>query len=105
MVGYKPKINNKNNAKCMNTYLLIAPESEVVMTKLGPLKDYLPVEAPLLDYLTVETEGSTGWKYPRLQELRKFQQKRGLTYSVLDDEEVREIICGVSSKDEIQKFH
>ena len=56
MVGYKPRINNNNDAKCMNTYLLVAPESELVITKLGPLKDYLPVEAPLLDYLTVETE-------------------------------------------------
>ena len=62
MVGYKPRINNKNNAKCMNAYLLVFPESELVMTKLGPVKDYLPVEAPLLDYLAVETEGLTGWK-------------------------------------------
>ena len=72
------------------------------MTKLGPVKDYLPVEAPFLDFLTVETEGPTGWKYPKLQEL-----KQGLTYSVLDDVDVQEIICGdgVSSMEEIQKFH
>ena len=105
MVGYRPRINTKNDAKCMDTYLLNAPELELVMTKLRPVKDYLPVEAPLLDFLTVETEGPKGWKYPWLQELRKFQLKRGLTYSVLDDVEVREIICGVSSKKEIQKFH
>ena len=88
MVGYRPRINTKNNAKCMNAYLLITPESELVMIKLDLVKDNLPVEAPLLDYLTVETEGSTGWKYPRLQELRKFQQKLGLTYTVLEDVEV-----------------
>ena len=104
-VGYKPRINNKNDAKCMNTYLLIAPESELVMTKLGPVKNYLPVEALLLDYLTVETEGLTRWKYPRLQDFRTFQQKQGLTYSVLDEVKVREITCGVSSTEEIQKFH
>ena len=45
MVGYRPRISNKNDAKCMDTYLLSAPESELVMTKLGPVKDYLPVEA------------------------------------------------------------
>ena len=33
------------------------------------------------------------------------QQKRGLIYSVLDDVEVCEIICGVSSTEEIQKFY
>ena len=75
------------------------------MTNLGPDKDYLLVQAPLLDYLTVETKGSTGWKYPKIQELRSFQQKRGLTYSVLEDVQVNEVICGISSNEEIQKFH
>ena len=92
MIGYKPRINNKTHAKSMDTYLIGAPESELVMTKQGPVKDYLPVEAPLLDFLTVDKEGPTGWKYPKLEELRKFQQKQGLTYSVLEDVEVQKII-------------
>ena len=89
----------------MDTFLKHVPESDFLMTNLGPEKDYLPVQAPLLDYLTIETKGSTGWKYPKLQELRSFQQKQGLTYSVLEDVEVREVICGISSTEEIQKFH
>ena len=44
-------------------------------------------------------------KYPRLYDLKKFKQKQGLKYSVLDEIEVKEIICGVSSIKEIQKFH
>ena len=105
IVGYKPRINNQNDTKCMDTFLKQVPESDLVMTNLGPDKDYLPVQTPLLDYLTVEIKGSTGWMYPKLQELRRFQQKRGLTYSVLEDVEVREVICGISSTEEIQKFH
>ena len=35
IIGYKPRINKKNDAKCMDTYLLRAQESELVMTKLG----------------------------------------------------------------------
>ena len=31
IIGYKPRINNKNDAKCMDTYLKRAPESELVM--------------------------------------------------------------------------
>ena len=61
--------------------------------------------APLLDFLTVETEGSTGQKYPRLEDLRKYQSNRGLTFSVLEEVEVREKIWGISTKDEIKKFH
>ena len=76
IVGYKPRKNNQNDAKCMDTFLKRVPESDLVMTNLGPDKDYLLVQAPLLDYLTVETEGSTGWKYPKLQELRGSTEKR-----------------------------
>ena len=94
IIRYKPRINNKNDGKYMDTYLRRAPESSLVITKLGSVKDYLPVDAPLLDYLTTDTEGPTGWKYPKLQELRKFQEKQGLTYFVLEDVEVREVICG-----------
>ena len=66
--GNKPRINNKNNNKCMDKYLRKAPESELVITKLGDVKDHLPVEALLLYYLVTDTEGPTGWKYPKLQE-------------------------------------
>ena len=55
--------------------------------------------------IATDTEGPTGWKYPKLQELRRFQEKRGLTYSALNDVEVCEIICGVSTTQEIEKFH
>ena len=60
IVGYKPRINTKDDGKCMDTYLKRVPESELVMIKIGPEKDYLPVQAPLLDYLTVDTEEPTG---------------------------------------------
>ena len=89
----------------MDKYLQEAPESDLVITKLGKVKDYLLVNAPLLNYLVTDTEGPTGWKYPKLQELRRFQKKQGLSYSVLDEVEVREIICGISSAEEIQLFH
>ena len=37
----------------MNKYLREAPESDLVITKLGKVEDYLPVYAPLLDYLVM----------------------------------------------------
>ena len=40
IIGYKPGINNKNNAKCMDKYLQEDPESDLVITKLGKVKDY-----------------------------------------------------------------
>ena len=66
----------------MDKYLLEAPKSDLVKTKLGKVEDYLPVDAPLLDYLITEIEGQTGWKFPKLQDLRRFQDRRGLNYWV-----------------------
>ena len=96
IIGYKPRINNKNNAKCMDKYLREALESDLVITKSRKVKDYLPLDTPLLDYLVRDTEGPTGWKYPKLQELRRFQKKWGLTYSVLDEVEVLEILLNAA---------
>ena len=56
IIGYKPRINNKNIAKCMDKYLQEAPESEIAITKLGNVKDYLLVDAILLDFLTTDTK-------------------------------------------------
>ena len=55
------------------------------------------MDAPLLDYLGTETEGptATGWKYPKLQDLNKFQERRGLNYSVIEEVEVQESLEGV----------
>ena len=63
IIRYKSRINNKNDAKFMDKYHREAPESDLVITKLGKVKDYLPVDAPLLDYLVTDTERPTGWKY------------------------------------------
>ena len=59
-----------------------------MITKLGKVEDYLPIDTPLLDYLVTETEGPTGWKYPKLQDLRRFRDRGGFTYSVLDEVKV-----------------
>ena len=60
--GYKPRINNKNGAKCMDKYLREAPKSDLVITKLGKVKDYLFGDSSMLNYLVTDTEGPTGWK-------------------------------------------
>ena len=89
----------------MRLYLRKLFKDKLVIPRTGLNNEFLPMGAPLLDFLTVDTEGSTGWKYPRLEELRFYQANRGLTFSVLEEVEVRKIICGISTQDEIEKFH
>ena len=40
------------------------------------------MDAPLHDYLVTETEGLTGWKYPKLQDLKKFKVRKRLKKSL-----------------------
>ena len=40
----------------MDRYLWEALESDLVISKLGKVEDYLPVDAPLLNYLVTDTE-------------------------------------------------
>lgn len=44
-------------------------------------------------------------KYPKLEKLELYQEKRGLSLDMLDKIEVQEIVCGVSSKPEIEEIH
>ena len=101
MIGYKPRINTKDDEKKIRLYLRKLLKDKLVIPKTGLNEEFLPMGAPLLDFLTVDTEGPSGWKYPRLEELRSYQVNRGLTFSVLEEVEVREIICGISTQDEI----
>ena len=105
MIGYTPRINAKDDERNMRTYLKKSPKAKLVIPKGGLNKEYLPKGVPLLDFLMVEKEGSAGWKYPELKELRSYQDNRGLTFWVLKEVKVREIICGVSTQEEIEKFH
>ena len=64
MKGYTPRINTKDDERNIRTYLKKSPKDELVIPKAGLNEEYLPMGVPLLDFLTVETEGSAGWKYP-----------------------------------------
>ena len=89
----------------MKIYLEKSSKSELAILKGGLNKRYLPVGAPLLDFLAVDTEGPTGWKYPNQKNLKTYQDNKGLTFSVIKKVEVREIVCGESTVEDIEKFH
>ena len=71
IIGYKPRINMNCDAKNMNNYLNRSSKDKLITTKTGLSEGYLPMGAPLLDFLTVDVEDSAGWKYPKLKELKQ----------------------------------
>ena len=103
IVGFQPKINTGKDQVCMQRYITRVSKTGLDMPTMLTLELFLPVGAPLLDFLIHNTRKLEGWKYPKLEELEKYQANRGLNLSMLDKIEVRELVCGVSSEDEISK--
>ena len=54
IIGYKPRINTNGDAKNMNIYLNRSSKDKLIPTKTGLSEGYLPMGAPLLDFLTVD---------------------------------------------------
>ena len=65
------------------------------------LDKFLPLHALVLDFLVEDTKRIDSWKYPKLEELEKYQRIRELSLKVFDRIKVRELVCGVSSVSEI----
>jgi len=101
MIGYKPKINRGRDEACMEKYLGRVSRSGLDRPSMLHKDQFLPAEAPLLDYLVESTRHGDGWKYPRVEDLSDYQDNRGLNLEMLQQIEVRELVCGVSSRDEI----
>ena len=52
-------------------------------------------------YLSIGLHSGAGWKYPSAQMIHGIQANRSLSYQMLKDVEVKEIIAGKSSPEEI----
>ena len=65
----------------------------------------IPEGAPLPDYLVYLSKvKDDGWAFPRLGYLENLQQHRGLSLSMLDKCEIKEIIIGQTSGVEIESI-
>ena len=101
IVGFKPRINTGNDTRCMQRYITRVSRNGLDQPSMLRMDQFLPVRAPLLDYLVECTRKVGGWKYPKMEDLRFYQENRGLNLEMLKQIEVRELVCGVSSTEEI----
>ena len=105
LVGYRHRINTKKDNSYMTKYLTRVDLKGLDKPDYLRMKEFLPADAPLLDFLVEDTKGLDGWKYPKLNELLFYQDNRGLSLKMLEEIEVRELVCGVSSEQEIDEVH
>ena len=68
---------------------------------LTPFKEFLPRSAPLIDFLSIGIHSGAGWKYPSSATIHGIQANQGLSYQMLKDVEVKKIVTGISSPEEI----
>jgi len=73
----------------MVKYLENVSSSRLNIPSFGERKDFLPVGAPLLDYLEDDISKSKGWMFPRIEVLRSFQDHRELSWKKKEEVEVR----------------
>ena len=94
-------MNKKEDEECMSMFLDKVIVNEVQDLGLTPFEEFLPRSAPLVDFLSIGIHSGAGWKYPSANTIHGIQRNRGLSYQMLGDVEVREIVDGVSSPEEI----
>jgi len=103
LAGKAHRINTGGDERYMSLYLRRVSHSGLDWPSKLTLDQFLPLHAPLLDFLVEDAKWIDAWKYPKLEELGKYQRIRGLNLKMLDRIEVRELVCGVSSASEILK--
>ena len=64
-------------------------------------KEFLLRSAPFIDFLLIGIHTGAGWNYPSSTTIHGIQANQGLSYQMLEDVEVKEIIAGISSPEEI----
>ena len=97
LAGKTHRINTGGDERYMSLYLRRVSHSGLERPSKLTLDEFLPLHAPLLDFLVEDTKRID----LKLEELEKYQRIRGLDLKMLDRIEVRELVCGVSSTSEI----
>jgi len=103
IVGYRHRINTGRDQACMQRYITRVSRAGLDQPSVLNSRQFLPVDAPLLDFLVEDAKGVEGWRYPKLDDLKLYQAERGLNLKMLDRIEVRELVCWVSSDQEIEQ--
>ena len=102
--GYEPTINRGKDQKCMEDYLKVTEKGGMQNPQLESVHNLLPAGAPLLDFLSCAMERVDDWILPGRAEVDFWSFERGITYDILKQVEVKEIIVGRSTEQEIDEI-
>ena len=87
--------------RCMEEYLTKVAIDGLQDVGVGEWEDFLPIGVPLIDLYSLVVQDEASWKFPSQETIVEIQASRGLSYRMLEDLEVKEIIVGRSSAEDI----
>ena len=87
-VGTTSVMNRCKDAECMTEFLDATIANRVQDPGFTPFKEFLPRSAPLVDL-----HSGAGWKYPAPNTILGIQQNRGLSFQMLKEVKVKEIVA------------
>lgn len=102
--GYRPVMGRGTDASCMHRYLEKIEGDGIQKPQEINMEEFLPAGAPLLDFLASTVDRLESWKYPPGEEIKFYQKARNLSYKLLDEVMVKEIIVGETSDEEIRSI-
>ena len=106
LIGYRTTMGQRcgTDKICMNKFLSVILLSSLQFVQNHSQDEFLPAEAALIDYLYVAQDRRDAWRYPPREEILLYRKNRVLSQLMLEDMEVKEIIAGVTSKEEMAEI-
>lgn len=107
ITGLKPREDPTGigrDCSLMGIFIRQVSQGMIPTPKDLELKDFLPTQAPLLDYLKLDAQRPDSWSLPTVEYLSYLQANRGISMGILGNIEVREIVLGSSSPADIQEI-
>ena len=98
------RTGDRKNEEYMDLYLQNIAADGFQNPEIGEWGDYIPMEAPIIDYLAMDTKLATGWRYPRLELLEDYQTHRGAYYRLLDQVELKEVIVNATDESQVESI-
>ena len=99
---YRPR----SDATYMRDFLNASERQDVLLNpNLVNFDDLIPCGAPIIDFLSAEIQyNQESWAYPTPESVETWRANRGLSPEYPDKVEVRELIAGESTEEEVKEF-
>ena len=81
-----------------------SPEAVFIDPNLSEMDKLFAVQAPLIEFLSLDSEREDCWDYPSGKTIKKWRDNRGLSVAWKDSVEVREFIIGVDGDEELRNL-